>query len=47
MKPNLTTVFKPQLVETNNNQEQIKNLQEGVNLSPKLKTIENLTFYRV
>ena len=29
MKPNLTTVFKPQLVETNNNQEQIKNLQEG------------------
>ena len=37
MKPNLTTVFKPQLLETNNNQEQIKNLQEGVaNLSPKI-----------
>ena len=30
MKPNLTTVFKPKLIETNNNQEQIKNLQQGV-----------------
>ncbi|MAY91040.1 MAG: flagellar hook-basal body complex protein FliE [Rickettsiales bacterium] len=38
MKPNLTTVFKPKLVETNNNQEQIKNLQQGVaNLSPKIE----------
>ena len=38
MKPNLTTVFKPQLIETNNNQEQIKNLQQGVvNLSPKIE----------
>ena len=38
MKPNLTTVFKPKLVETNNNQEQIKNLQQGVaNLSPKIQ----------
>ena len=30
MKPNLTTVFKPDLVKANNNQEQIKNIQEGV-----------------
>ena len=30
MKPNLTTVFKPQLVETNNNQEQIKNFMESI-----------------
>ena len=37
MKPNLTTVFKPDLVKANNNQEQIKNIQEGVaNLSPKI-----------
>ena len=37
MKPNLTTVFKPNLVKANNNQEQIKNIQEGVaNLSPKI-----------
>ena len=37
MKPNLTTVFKPDLVKTNNNQEQIKNIQEGVaNLTPKI-----------
>ena len=45
MKPNLTTVFKPQLVETNNNQEQIKNLQESVaNLSPKIETNRDLDF---
>ena len=45
MKPNLTTVFKPQLVETNNNQEQIKNLQEGVaNLSPKIEDNRELDF---
>ena len=37
MKPNLTTVFKPDIVKANNNQEQIKNIQEGVaNLSPKI-----------
>jgi flagellar hook-basal body complex protein FliE len=37
MKPNLTTVFKPDLVKVNNNQEQIKNIQEGVaNLTPKI-----------
>ena len=37
MKPNLTTVFKPNLVKADNNQEQIKNLQEGVaNLTPKI-----------
>ena len=37
MKPNLTTVFKPDLVKANNNQEQIKNIQESVsNLSPKI-----------
>ena len=37
MKPNLTTVFKPDLVKANNNQEQIKNIQEGVaNLTPKI-----------
>ena len=45
MKPNLTTVFKPQLVETNNNQEQIKNLQESVaNLSPKIENNRDLDF---
>ena len=38
MKPNLTTVFKPNLVEANNNQTQIKNLQEGVaKLTPKIE----------
>ena len=48
MKPNLTTVFKPQLVETNNNQEQIKNLQEGVaNLSPKIEDNREQIFFRV
>tara|TARA_B100000131_G_C18065839_1_gene592453 strand:+ start:809 stop:1153 length:345 start_codon:yes stop_codon:yes gene_type:complete len=37
MKPNLTTVFKPNLVKVDNNQEQIKNIQEGVaNLTPKI-----------
>jgi flagellar hook-basal body complex protein FliE len=37
MKPNITTVFKPDLVKANNNQEQIKNIQEGVaNLTPKI-----------
>ena len=37
MKPNLTTVFKPNLVEANNNQQQIKNIQEGVaELTPKI-----------
>ena len=37
MKPNLTTVFTPNLVKANNNQEQIKNIQEGVaNLTPKI-----------
>tara|TARA_B100001758_G_scaffold137901_1_gene118826 strand:- start:12 stop:356 length:345 start_codon:yes stop_codon:yes gene_type:complete len=37
MKPNLTTVFKPDLVKANNNQEQIKNIQESVaNLTPKI-----------
>ena len=37
MKPNLTTVFKPDLIKANNNQEQIKNIQEGVaNLTPKI-----------
>ena len=37
MKPNLTTVFKPDLVKANNNQEQIKNIQEDVaNLTPKI-----------
>ncbi len=37
MKPNLTTVFKPNLVKADNNQEQIKNIQEGVaNLTPKI-----------
>ena len=45
MKPNLTTVFKPQLVETNNNQEQIKNLQQGiVNLSPKIEDNREVDF---
>ena len=38
MKPNLTTVFKPNLVEANNNQTQIKNLQEDVaKLTPKIE----------
>ena len=38
MKPNLTTVFKPNLVEANNNQTQIKNLQEDVaKLTPKIQ----------
>ena len=37
MKPNLTTVFKPNLVEANNNQQQIKDIQEGVaELTPKI-----------
>ena len=38
MKPNLTTVFKPNLVEANNNQTQIKSLQEDVaKLTPKIE----------
>ena len=45
MKPNLTTVFKPKLLETNNNQQQIKNLQEGVaNLSPKIDDKKDVDF---
>ncbi len=45
MKPNLTTVFKPKLIETNNNQEQIKNLQQGVaNLSPKIEDNRDADF---
>ena len=45
MKPNLTTVFKPELIQTNNNQEKIKNLQEGVsNLSPKIEQQNDADF---
>ena len=45
MKPNLTTVFKPNLVKANNNQEQIKNLQEGVaNLTPKIENQDQANF---
>ena len=45
MKPNLTTVFKPNLVKSNNNQEQIKNLQEGVaNLTPKIENQDQANF---
>ena len=46
MKPNLTTVFKPKLVEANNNQQQIKNLQQGVaNLSPKIEDNKECRFF--
>jgi len=45
MKPNLTTVFKPNLVEANNNQTQIKNLQEDVaKLTPKIDENKNANF---
>ncbi len=45
MKPNLTTVFKPNLVKADNNQEQIKNLQEGVaNLTPKIENQDQANF---
>ena len=45
MKPNLTTVFKPELIQTNNNQEKIKNFQEGVsNLSPKIEQQNDADF---
>ena len=45
MKHNLTTVFKPNLVKANNNQEQIKNLQEGVaNLTPKIENQDQANF---
>ena len=45
MKPNLTTVFKPNLVEANNNQAQIKSLQEDVaKLTPKIDENKNTNF---
>ena len=45
MKPNLTTVFKPDLVKANNNQEQIKNIQEDVaNLTPKIDEQKDTDF---
>ena len=45
MKPNLTTVFKPNLVEANNNQTQIKNLQEDVaKLTPKIEDKKDADF---
>ena len=45
MKPNLTTVFKPELIQTNNNQEKNKKSQEGVsNLSPKIEQQNDADF---
>ena len=45
MKPNLNTVFKPNLVKANNNQEQIKNIQEGVaDLTPKIADQKDADF---
>ena len=48
MKPNLTTVFKPDLVKANNNQEQIKNIQEDVaNLTPKIDEQKENDFFEI
>ncbi len=45
MKPNLTTVFKPNLVKADNNQEQIRNIQEDVaNLTPKIDDQKDVDF---
>ena len=45
MKPTLTTVFKPNVVKTNNNQEQIKNIQEAVTgLTPKIDDQREVDF---
>jgi len=45
MKPNLTTTFKPNLVKVDNNQEQIKNIQEDVaNLTPKIDDQKDVDF---
>ena len=45
MKPTLTTVFKPSVVKANNNQEQIKNIQEAVTgLTPKIDDQREVDF---
>ena len=45
MKPTLTTVFKPSVVKANNNQEQIKNIQEAVTgLTPRIDDQREVDF---